>query len=247
MPFRTGSDFERFADWVKSKYRYFEDDERKNFLAAVAASAASRAVTLSEGSKLWRAQLGMGRTIETEQDDGSVVIEFNPHPEERMIPHPKLAIEGRGHPIGIPALYAATDSDTAMSEIRPNNASYITLAELILSEDITLVDCSHENGKSIYEYDGAIVPSDEIEGVVWRSISDAFTRPVDPVNGAIEYVPSQILAEHFKYLGYGGIRYRSGYDTGGHNVVLFELNAAKVGNRSLHQVRRVKFDFEPWP
>jgi hypothetical protein len=201
---------------------------------------------IPKDTKLWRAQLGMATPLETPQEDGNITIDFEPLPDDRMKPIPGLLSEGRASPAGLPILYVGSDANTAMSEVRPNLTSDITLAQLCLSRDITVIDCSLGNGRSIFEYEGEPVPLNEIEGVVWRSINDAFTRPVDPVADRLDYIPTQILAEYFKRAGYDGIRYRSGYDTDGYNLALFHLSVAGIKERSLWRVKHFKIEFEPW-
>ncbi len=244
--FKTGGDFERFAELATTQYRYFQDGERKAFLDEITVTAASRTVTLPSDSRLWRAQLGMDTAVETRCDDGLVLVEFRPHSKERMLPLRGMPSSGRANPSGIPVLYTSTDRETAMSEVRPNKASQISLAELTVTRDATIVDCSIGNGRSIFEYAGTPVPPNEREGVVWRSVNDAFSRPVDTEMEVPAYVATQILAEHFKGAGYDGIRYRSGYDTGGHNVILFDTTVATVGDPTIYRVRGIQFDFEPW-
>lgn len=246
MCFKTGGDFKLFSSRAREQYRYFQDPERKAFLDGITATAASRKVTLTSGSRLWRAQLGMDSPTETNSDDGSVTIEFRPHPKRRMLPLPGMLSSGRANTPGIPVLYTSTNPETAMSEVRPNKASQICLAELTVTRDVTIVDCSIGNGRSIFEYAGTPVAPDEREGVVWRSVNDAFTRPVDTEMEVLAYVATQILAEHFKGAGYDGIRYRSGYDTGGHNVILFDTTVATVGDPTIYRVRGIQFDFESW-
>ena len=57
-----------------------------------------------------------------------------------------------------------------------------------------------------------------------------------------DYVPTQIIAELFKVSGFDGIAYRSSLGHG-HNIALFDLDAAKLINCFLFEVKKITFDF----
>jgi hypothetical protein len=56
-------------------------------------------------------------------------------------------------------------------------------------------------------------------------------------------VPTQILAELFKSEGYDGVGYRSSLGPG-HNVALFDLDAADLIVCLLFEVKDISFKFE---
>jgi RES domain-containing protein len=156
-------------------------------------------------------------------------------------------MEGRVNPKGIPVLYVATNPETAMSEVRPSLASEISLAELELCREVRLVDCSiQSSARSVLTYEG-LVPEEEREGVVWHSINDAFTKPVDPSDRVADYAPTQFLAEYMRAAGYAGIRYRSGFGAGGDNIALFNLDDAAVLDVTLKRLRSIHMTFSTWP
>ena len=74
-------------------------------------------------------------------------------------------------------------------------------------------------------------------------IDEAFARPVTPADDLADYAPTQIIAELFKVHGFDGIAYRSSLGPG-HNIALFDLDAANLTNCFLWQVEAVKFKFE---
>jgi hypothetical protein len=55
--------------------------------------------------------------------------------------------------------------------------------------------------------------------------------------------PTQVLAELFKTSGFDGIAYRSSLGPG-HNIALFDVNAAELVNCFLFKVENLKFEFQ---
>ena len=66
--------------------------------------------------------------------------------------------------------------------------------------------------------------------------------PVTSNETTADYAPTQIIAELFKNNGFDGIAYRSSLGKG-HNIILFDLNAADPINYTLHEAKKVSFDF----
>ena len=77
---------------------------------------------------------------------------------------------------------------------------------------------------------------------VVADIDRAFSRPITPSDDAADHVPTQIIAELFRSKGEDGIIYRSAF-SGGHNVTLFDLNAADLVSCVLYEVKDRSFDF----
>jgi RES domain-containing protein len=158
-----------------------------------------------------------------------------------MKPRAYQAREGRANPKGIPYLYLADERSTAMAEVRPWIASYISLGEFVTVRDLRLVDCSVHARVSLYFSEP---PPDERDEAVWSHIDHAFAVPTMSSDNGSEYVPTQVLAEAFGSGGYDGIIYRSSLGDG-RNVVLFDLDAADLIGCSVFQLRSIQFAFEP--
>ncbi len=58
-----------------------------------------------------------------------------------------------------------------------------------------------------------------------------------------DYAATQIIAELFKKANFDGIAYRSNFGENGHNIVLFDIDAAELINCRLHQVDAVNIEF----
>jgi hypothetical protein len=80
------------------------------------------------------------------------------------------------------------------------------------------------------------------EQVVWRDIDVAFSTPVAPGDDVADCAPTQVLAEFFREKGLGGVAYRSSLGPG-HNLVVFDVNAADVVNCGLLEIECIKLSF----
>lgn len=86
-----------------------------------------------------------------------------------------------------------------------------------------------------------------MEEAVWSDIDKAFSNPVDRSDDAAEYAPTQILAELFRSLGYGGVAYKSAFGEDGYNVAIFDIDDFKVGRCQLFKIKDISHNYEPLP
>lgn len=165
----------------------------------------------------------------------------NPFPPEEMMSPPKhLASHGRANPAGIPYLYLASTSITAVSEIRPHTGEEACIAEVEIPQSLKIVDLRHPRS-TISPF---LLP-DEVEVSMLRSdlefleqLGKELTRPVLPRAAAFDYIPSQFLCEFVKVCGYDGVMYRSSVGDGV-NLALFSPDIATIKNISTRQVSKV--------
>ena len=201
----------------------------------------SRVEEVKEGNVLWRSQLG--HDWEEPHNEGGQYVGPIPSPlfHKKMKPPKDSACEGRANPKGIPYLYLSTYMDTSMAEVRPWIASYISVGKFKLLKDVKLINCTIENKRRRMVWLKEPSP-EEREISVWNDMDQAFSRPVTPNDSIADYVPTQIIAELFKNNGFDGIAYRSSLGKG-HNIVLFDLNAAGLIECTLHQAEKISFRF----
>nr|WP_267877655.1 RES domain-containing protein [Massilia frigida] len=111
------------------------------------------------------------------EQDGVEYTDPAPFPAKRMKPLSNAAHEGRVNPKGIPCLYVANDRETAMSEVRPGVGAELSLAQLVLNREITLIDFSvgHEDVGTPFFFEE---PTPKMrEKAVWKQVEDAFSKP----------------------------------------------------------------------
>ena len=238
---RSYHDFQRSVMW---EHRYVRSRESEEFLKGVSATAAARKETLKKHSIFWRAQLGHEWRKEGEEPktfDVECAL-----PPERMKPCPDHAPEGRANPKGIPCLYLATKKETAVSEVRPWIGSYVSLGQFETVRRLTLIDCSHNHGDPLFHFFlGREKPltTEEIEKTVWSNIDSAFAAPIARNDDIAAYAGTQIIAELIKSMGYDGVAYRSDFGKDGHNIALFDIDAARLINCQLYSVDTVSIGF----
>jgi RES domain len=166
--------------------------------------------------------------------------EPTPFKPDRMKPLRNSAHEGRVNPRGIPCLYAASNKETAVAEVRPWLGALVSVAQLGLARELRVVNCCDDNDKQFELYLEEPAPEDR-EKAVWRAIGRAFSEPVSSDPGIAEYVATQVLAEHFRKLGYDGVVYKSRLGTG-LNFALFDLDVLEVADVRLYPVKAVRYE-----
>ena len=177
------------------------------------------------------------------EDVEVVYDEEIPYPAERMKPLPYAAHEGRANPRGIPCLYVATDPETAMSEVRPWLGANVSIGQFILKKEVTLIDFSvgHASARKYFIEE----PTPAVrEAAIWTQIDKTFSEPASNDMGSTEYVPTQVISEFFRNQGFDGVVYKSSMGPG-HNVALFDLEAAALMNCAVRTAKRITFDFGP--
>lgn len=195
-------------------------------------------MSLAANRVAWRAQIG--HRLEELEQDGHKYDEPAPFLPERMKPLRNSAHEGRVNPRGIPCLYAASNKETAVAEVRPWLGALVSVARLKLVRELKLVDCTQDDGIE-YEIWFEEPEVEERNQIVWRAIGHAFSDPVSPDPGIAEYAPTQVLAELFRSLGYDGLVYRSRLGKGT-SLAVFDLDALDVLDVHLIPVKSVSYE-----
>jgi hypothetical protein len=238
--FNTRDDYRDFAMKVKFVHRYALNDQVQTFLHCIAESVDQRSRIITKGSGFWRAQIGSD-WIQEEAGESEFTFENRPFMRERMTPSQPFANEGRVMPKGIVSLYLASSSETAMSEVRPWVKADVTCSSFETTRDLKIIDCSVHADKNMLGWNANT--HEEIQEAVWADIDRAFSRPVSRDEDALEYVPTQIIAELFKSLGYDGVFYKSSLSDKGYNLALFDLASATFKSSQLFTVSDIHFQF----
>lgn len=151
--------------------------------------------------------------------------------QDSFVPPENIKVNhGRVNPSYIKYLYTAERPYTAMVEVRPYLESKISIAEIIVLQDLRIVDLTDESAMDIEDYYDWLS----------NSISNDFMRPSD--YGEEVYIPLQCISEYFKSLGYDGIRFASSLDKEGINVTIFNYEKCKPVNSKLYELHDVCFE-----
>ena len=76
-----------------------------------------------------------------------------------------------------------------------------------------------------------------VEMYVMRMIQGAFSKPT---NNSDDYIPSQIIAEYLKSLGYDGVRYNSSLHFGGVNLTIFNHDKCEAISSQDFRIEDIK-------
>jgi hypothetical protein len=114
----------------------------------------------------------------------------------------------------------------------------VSVAQFRTKRELRLVDCSEKEIGDLAFLDPDL-STEDIEKVVWSNINSAFSEPVERGDESLDYIPTQILAETFRSLGFDGVGYKSSYGESGFNVALFDLASADLVTCGLHRVNDV--------
>jgi RES domain-containing protein len=235
--FRTSEDYEDFARYIRRESRYVLDARQHEFLEAVVESSRKRTTTIPQGKVLWRAAQGYVAEEGVHPHDVFFLESIEPLAIERMKPLRDRAYEGRVNPKGVPCLYMATNAETAMMETRPWAGSVLTISQLVLLKQVTLVDCTLDA-----TFDLDIKTQEQLESNSWYFLNEAFSLPVFQAEDVADYAPTQYIAEAFRAAGYGGIMYTSQVGNG-KNIALFDVHGAEIASRQLRCTKKLSFTF----
>lgn len=144
-------------------------------------------------------------------------------------PDNKQVGEGRANPKFIKYLYMAEEPITAIFEVRPLLIDSVNLAEIETLSDLHLANIAVEldsetERKSIAEY-------------IMSYIQGSFSYPT---NNKDYYIPTQIIAEYIKSIGYDGIRYNSSLHKGGVNLTIFNYDKCEPVSSRDFRIENVK-------
>jgi hypothetical protein len=237
--FKSWGSFSTFS-WVAiRKHRFVRSAEMEEFLTTVLLTSKSRQATIKPERIFWRAQIGS--EFRPYYQEGEFVADLPaPYSPERMKPSTGESSEGRANPKGIPYLYLATHRDTALAEVRPWLGALISVAQFKTMRKLKVINCSGTEDRHLIYLEEPEPP--EREKAVWCDIDRAFSKPITSGDKTADYVPTQIIADLFRANGFDGIVYRSALGEG-HNVALFDLDAAELINCSLFEAKEIKYEF----
>lgn len=161
-------------------------------------------------------------------------------------PPGRKASHGRANPVGIPYLYLASNSETAVCEIRPHTGETVNVAKFSIPEKLRFVDL-REPRKLVSPF----LLSGEEEIKLMRQdigflelLSEELTKPVLPEGAAIDYIPSQYLCEFIKQCKFDGVIYNSSVGNG-INLAIFDPDKSEGHeNVGTHVVKSVTVETE---
>jgi hypothetical protein len=159
------------------------------------------------------------------------------------LPPERLRMAGRLNPSGVPAFYAAYDTDTCIAELRPSVGEIVVTAEFQIPEPICVLDTTLFGAKpKAHDPFARDARKRAAQWLFMTSFMNEIARPILPGDVHLDYVPTQAVAEylvrHHKFTfadkerTIDAIIYGSAQHPGGRNIALLGP-AAVVGNSTL--------------
>jgi hypothetical protein len=236
-----------FASYLKRSRRFIIEDDpsgevvRPETWIPDLLTKAGAVFTIKNNRRLYRARLGFASSQLSSRSR-------LPLPAEQMTaPSPRFAKAGRANPEGIPILYCALEPETAIVESGRFPGAVVSLRELRARKPIRLADLRGE--RSAIEPLGTPNLADVVRRTaLLGSLGSALAEPVHPEDSAIEYVPTQYLAEVIRSAGYDGICFQSALNPNGTNIVIFDPASTRITRRGwIFELGRAEYTIHPNP
>lgn len=136
-------------------------------------------------------------------------------PERMGAPPAEKAVDSRVSANGIQCLYLGDSEDTTLYEVRAAKYDFVSVGKFILKENISVVDLTRIKDVSPF-----IMPESDIEEFAvyleeLEKLDEAMGKPVRHSDSALDYVPTQYIADFIKNITingqqmFQGIKYRS--------------------------------------
>lgn len=150
---------------------------------------------LSKGTELFRC-----RIIKDESKIDKEKGFYGYGARDSFVPPFKLTKDFRANYRYIPYLYCANHPYTALVEVRPCLGAYVSVATIQVNEMIRVLDFTMQK-----------IPSKMTDAKrnLFADLSVLYSKPVTDDDDALDYIPTQYIAECAKNLGYDGIVFRS--------------------------------------
>lgn len=150
-------------------------------------------------------------------------------------PDPKVIRDGRSNPKFIRYLYMAESPTTAVFEVRPLLFNAVNVSGIEVKEQLHIANIAVD-----IEMDSDTERTED-EWLL-SFIQLAFSSPT---NNPDDYIPTQIIAEYFRYLGYDGIRYGSSMHHRGYNLTIFDTAKCEAVFSTDLRLEDIKISLRP--
>lgn len=206
--------WDKFVDEIKTQCRFHNDYFNKNVFSEYFKYMNK---SYKKGEIFYRARIS--------EDKGFSEKEMGAPPLGK-------AAGGRANPMGISYLYLASDSKTAISEIRAGALDYITVAKFELLKDINIIDFEKIDKISPF-FDRIDIIKLGINNSILKIISEEISKPLGGNGRALDYLPTQYISDYIKSIGqWQGIKYKStlgeGYNLAIFDEKLFECTGVEI-------------------
>ncbi len=196
---------------------------------------------LDAGSTFYRARIGVN---DRKREFGSgFEAEYNYAPYSQAsigAPPPYLAGAGRINRPGVSFFYCATDTYTAVTEVRPHPGDLVSIGKFSLKKNVTIFNLSENLLLNFYN-------SDEIlETYISLNTLSNYMNKVIPPSERQQYSFTQLIADCIRQKGFDGIAFNSTVGNGD-NIVLFDPSIVNYSEdeAGVFEVEKIKYVLKP--
>ena len=124
----------------------------------------------------------------------------------------------------------AKSPTTAMYEVRPFMFDAVNIAKIRVNEPLRVVNIA---------VDLDLFSNKEATKEMWvmGMIQGAFSKPTNNID---DYLPTQVIAEYVRSLGYDGIRFNSSLHYGGVNLTIFNYEKCEAVSSQDFRIEEMK-------
>ncbi|BAK97759.1 hypothetical protein OBV_05610 [Oscillibacter valericigenes Sjm18-20] len=134
----------------------------------------------------------------------------------------KYSVNNRMSPAGISYTYLSDNLKTCLKEIRAKDGETVLVGKFKPKKELKVLDLSIN--PKFHRY--SIFNSKYSHDMNWiddflKCFKAEISKPISEEDKALEYVPTQVLAEYIRKLGYNGIKFESSIVSNTYNYALF--------------------------
>lgn len=166
--------------------------------------------------------------------------------EKMGAPPKELATAGRANSEGISHLYLASDTLTAVSEIRPSKSDSIYVGRFPLTSSIKVIDFRLLKNLDVFIFPDPVRYAINLE--TFKEMNKAISKPVRSGDSKLDYLPTQFIVDFIKSLnetvgtGYEGIIFESTLSTSGYNLMIFNPTIIKCVRIEKRRVESLNYE-----
>lgn len=151
--------------------------------------------------------------------------------EASFVPPKEVKVSaGRANPKYVKYLYVAEEPTTAIFEVRPFIFDAMNIAKIQVNETLKIANIA-------VDLDLSSNKEATMEMHVMAMIQGAFSKPT---NNPDDYIPTQVISEYIKNLGYDGIRFNSSLYYGGVNLTIYNYNKCEAISSQDFRIENIK-------
>jgi len=223
--------WEDFTNEIRTRNRYFPS--KKIHLKTLAQLLSSQEHRLAEGTALFRARICENRT--------------KAYPRKKMGKPPvhiSATQSGRANPIGIPYLYVASDTHTAIAEVRPNVGDLVTVGTFITNDELVVLDLRSPRITDPFRWGNNLRFITQYI-VFLRRLGAELSKTVSRTQAEVDYIPLQYLCEFIRKRKYQGVMYGSSVAKTGYNIAVFDDSKLACSSTKLFVVSGLEYTTTP--